>query len=1034
MKRIILIILSFCLSVGALAQNQQFFLEGVVYDENTETLVGATIVNTALQTSFLTDENGNFKIKVRIGDTLSISFMGYNDFQLIVKSTAPVRIDMKPNLSYRLSEATVVGYSKQERRDITGSVSSVKLTEHKSALSIDQLLQGQAPGVFVSGSSGSLGAANLLTIRGINSIMGDNNPLYVVDGVPIYGTDRSSNLVGTSGGSVPMATMGGTSVGGGTLEYNYDLKYSYEQNPLMFLNPDDIESIEILKDAFATSIYGSRGAAGVILITTKSGGQDKLNVNVTYSLSLDSPMGKPDLLNGSEYSKIYSMYYPSYKFGSDYNTDWLDAVTRTAISHSISANVSGGTNKSTYYISVAASDNQSYIINNELTRYSIRTNLNTKFSKKWSMGTNTSISSVDNNSVNANTVYGLAMLAAPNNPIYNEDGSYYYGYQPNSIGYAEAYNPVATAMNNKHNSTNMNVVSNTFLEYKALNWLTLKSEFGTNVAYSRSSTRKPTLPSHVINVPDNSASENVAMNNRIVWNNTLDINKVFNQNHFLQGVVGQSYEFSTEYSSSASGSGFFSDDLVGVGTAESIRVGASTGEVESALLSVFTRLNYQAMQRYMIGVSYRLDGSSRYNKNHRFIHIPSVSLAWRLSEEPFVKNNMKWVDDWKIRGSVGWSSKDANNTYYGAQAIYSLSSYKYGQFSYLDMTQPGNVNLNWEKTITYDLGMDISFLEGRLKGTLDYYYKLTTDMLFSSDLPAYTGYSKQSQNIADMQNQGFELQLYSYNIVRDNFSWMTILNFSTNSNKILKLDFEGNQLDQANSSYKFYAVGYPIAQWYLHTWKGVDPATGEPLWVLADGTITTTPPASNYQTSADNKTVYGTAQPLFYGSLSNALTYRNWEVNMMMTYSVGGRMINSTRASLLTYSTSNAYNLSKEILNFWQMDGQNTDIPKLKNKSIINNSDYTAAITSSRYIEDSSYLKLKSLSITYRIPQNFLNRMKINTSIKFYVMGTNLLTFTKYSGIDPEVSAFGSSALSAGYDNMTMPQSRGYQFGIKVGL
>ena len=1034
MKRLVTVLT--LLVLFGLSVNAQNVLEisGSVVDENKLPLTGATVVNKALNSACMVDESGSFKLKVKSGTEIDISFLGYIPVKMKVVSSAPINVQLKPDKElHTLSEATVVGYSKQERRDITGSVASVKLNEDKSFISVDQLLMGKATGVYVSSSSGSLGAANLLTIRGISSIMGDNNPLYVVDGVPIYGTDRTKNTLSTHGGQVPAVDMTSTQIGGGSLIYNYDLNYSYEQNPLMFLNPDDIESIEILKDAFATSIYGSRGSAGVILITTKSGRRDKLNANVTYTLSIDNPLGKLNVLTGDEYSQLYKLYYPSYRFDAGVNTDWQKEVTRTAYSHSVSANISGGTDKTTYYISLAGSYNQSYIINNDLSRYSLRTNLNTKLNDKWTLGTNTSISSVDNSSINANTIYGLSVMAAPNLPVYDSSGNYYYGYQPNTLGYSEAYNPVAFAQRNSASSNNVSVVSNVFIQYEPFDWLRLKSEVGENVSYTRTSTRRPSLPDNVRGISSDNASEATAMNNRMVINNTAELNKVAG-NHFIQGVLGQSYEFATEYGNLIYGSGFFSDDLKGVGTAENVRVSAGSGVDNWALFSAFARLNYQYKQRYMAGVSYRLDGSSRYNKSHRYINIPSVSLGWRLSEEPFIKNNLKWVDDWKLRGSIGWSSKDANNTYYGAQATYSLATYNYGDNHYLTMSQPGNVNLSWEKTVTYDAGMDLSILNERLKFTLDYYYKLTTDMLFSSDLPAYTGYSKQSQNIADMQNQGIELQVYSYNIVRKNFSWMTILNVSRNTNKILKLNFEGNQLDQANSTYKYYAVGYPVAQWYLHQWEGVDPSTGDPLWRLSDGTLTTTPPASMTGGSSLNKKICGTAQPDFYGSLSNSFVFGNFEVSAMLSFAVGGRMINSTRAMLLTYSTSKAYNLSKEIYNFWQIDGQETDIPKLKNKSIINNVDYTTSITTTRFLEDCSYLRLKTLQVTYKLPEKMMSRIGIKTSVKLFASGNNLFTLTPYSGLDPEVSAFGSSVIAAGYDNLTMPQSRTFQLGIKIGL
>lgn len=458
----------------------------------------------------------------------------------------------------------------------------------------------------------------------------------------------------------------------------------------------------------------------------------------------------------------------------------------------------------------------------------------------------------------------------------------------------------------------------------------------------------------------------------------------------------------------------------------------SAVEQQWALFSAFARLNYQYKHRYMLGATYRIDGSSRYNKDNRYLGTPSVSVGWRLSEENFIRDNFSWIDEMKLRASVGWSSKDGNNNYYGAQAVYELAKINYGGKNYLMMSQPGNKDLNWEKTVTYDVGLDLSLLKDRLNVTLDYYYKKTTDMLFASDLPGYTGYTKQNQNIADMMNSGVELQIIATPIQTKDWTWQTILNLSRSKNKILKLNFEGTQINQLNSSDKYYAEGEPAAQWYLHEWAGVDPLTGNPLWRYADGTLSTTPPASDGELSDANKKVYGTALPDFYGGFTSNLTWKNWELDMLFTFSCGSKMINATKANLMTYTTEDAYNLHKDMLTMWQVEGQKTSVPKLHHASIINSYDYSLGITTSRFLEDNSYLRLKSLQVTYNVPQSVLKRVKFFNSFKIYAGVTNVFTITGYSGLDPEVSAFGSSAVNAGYDYLTMPQSRSYQFGIRA--
>lgn len=1016
-------------SITTFAQSQQ--VSGVVVDEQGLPMEMVSVYVKGTQNIVGTDADGKYSIIANSKDTLIYTFLGYRKQETIVGKRKNINIVLKQTNALKLTDLVVTGYSKQERRDLTGSVSSVKPDDRVGFQSVDQMLQGKAPGVYMTNSSGALGSANLLTIRGISSIMGDNNPLYVIDGVPVYGTDRDANSMDMSGGSVPGIAMGGTQTGGGSLKYNYDLRYSFEKNPLATLNPDDIESIEILKDAFATAIYGSRGAAGVILITTKKGRRDRTQVNVGYTVSIDNPMGKLDLLNGDEYSDVYNRYYKT-GYPKFANTDWVDAVTRTAVSQAVNASVSGGSGKTTYFASLSFDDNESYVINNDMQRYAVRMNLNTSINQKLDMGLNMSLTRLNNNALSASNIYSLALKKAPNLPIRDEKtGDYYYGYAPNAKGDAEAFNPVAMAYINDESLEDTRVVGNGFLEYKPTSWLSLRSELGTDIYNSFSSIRKGELPENLTGAIGNQASESTALKYKIVVNNLLNINKTIDD-HFIQGVIGQSYEYTQERANSVAGSDFFSPDLSGVGAAQTKRV-TSAYMRKHALFSAFARLNYQWKHKYLAGVTYRLDGSSRYNRNHRYLSTPSFSLGWRASEENFIKDKYKFINELKFRGSIGLSSKDGNNSYYGAQAVYKLNTLtSYGGYNYLQMSQPGNENLDWERTITYDAGIDLEMFEGRFKMTLDYFYKKTTNMLFSSDLPLYTGYMKENQNIADMMNQGIDLQFITTNISTNDFQWQTILNLSRATNKILKLNFEGNQLDQANSSYKYYAEGEPVAQWYLHKWAGVDPMTGDPLWEYADGTISNVAPASNYATSHLNKFVMGTAMPDFYGSMTNTLFYKDFELNFMFTFALGSRMMNSTRATLLTYTNTDANNLGKEILNMWQIPGQKTDIPKLNNNSVINGYDYTTAITTTRFLENNSYLRLKNLTLTYNVPQNFLVKTKVFRQLRLFATLTNLFTITKYSGLDPEVSAFGSSATAAGYDNSTMPQSRSYQFGVRA--
>jgi len=1024
-KRFPLTLLSVVLTTVAFAQ--QHIVTGNVTDNQGSPLEFVNILVKGTSRGTMSDGSGAFSIDVSPTDSIQFSLIGFRKTTIVAGNRKRLSVTMD-DIEQRMAEMIVTGYSKQERRDLTGSVSSVKLDEDVSFQTVDQMLQGRAPGVFMTSSSGALGSANVLSIRGLSSVLGDNNPLYVIDGVPIYGTDRSNNSDDVSGGAIAAISMGGMQTGGGTLEYNMDLKYSFEKNPLATLNPEDIESIEILKDAFATAIYGSRGANGVVLITTKKGSRERPRVNVSYTLGVDQICGRLNLLNGDEYSQVYSSYYKGENFPKRYNTDWVDAVTRTAVSHNTSASCSGGSKSTSYYVSLSYSNTNSYIINNDMQRYSARLNLDTELSRKLKLGVNMSLSRLNNNALQAQDIYSMAIRKAPNLPIYTDDGDYYYGYQPNARGTAEAYNSVAMAYINDESSEDTRIVGNLFVEWNPISWLSWKTEVGTDIYNVFSNIRKGTLPETLAGVASNQASETQRNNLKYVVNNTLNINKVFGQ-HFLQGIVGQSYEHSKERYMGVSGDNFFSPDLQGVGAAQTRRVLGAHAR-HSALFSVFARLNYQYRMKYMAGVTYRLDGSSHYNKNHRYLGTPSFSAGWRFSRENFVHKALPFIDEGKIRASVGISSKDGNNSYYGSQAVYTLNSLtSYGGLKYLQMSQPSNANLDWERTVTWDVGLDLELFKRRVTLTLDWYSKKTTNMLFPSSLPYYTGYTTENQNVGDMLNTGLDFQVVTKNIDTKDWKWETILNLSLARNKILKLD--GSRMDEMNASYKYYAEGQPAAQWYLHKWAGVDSQTGDPLWEYADGTVSTVPPASQWKTSGDNKFVMGTATPDFYGSLNSNLTWKNLELDLFFNFCVGSHMINATRATMLTYS-QNADNLSSEILAMWQIPGQNTDIPRLRNASIIGAYDYTTAITTTRFLENNSYLRLKSLTLAYRLPQRFLQKMRYVKQLRFHFTATNLFTITPYKGLDPEVSAFGSSITAIGYDNSTMPLSRSYQFGVSA--
>lgn len=1008
-------------------QLKSVIIKGEVVEQDSGFPVfGATVMVKGTTTGVAADLDGKFEVRANIGDVLMISSMGYLSQEVKIKDNNYLILKLQPNVE-SLQAVTIVGYGKQERRDLTGSIGSIKGEQLDPVnVSFDNALTGKIAGVQINSSSGVPGSATSITIRGITSLNANgNNPLIVVDGVPIYGTDRNNNTTDFSRTAVGFGTIGGSSVSNNLPESS-----EFERNPLSMLNMDDIESIEILKDAYATAIYGSRGAAGVILITTKSGAIGKPRVNVNYSTTLSEPVSTPDVLNAQQYSEIYNLYYDEGDFPQGFATNWLNGVVRTALTNNLTTSFSAGTDKMKYYLSFSMLDQESYITNQDYNKYSTRLNADYKFSDKLRLGTNVTINFSDNKALNAQSIYRNAVLKGPNIASQTPLGDYYFGYAPNRKGYTD--NPFAQANKDINYVRDSRTIGNAFLEYEPIEGLTLKTEVGVDNLSSESYSRLISRPG----IEGGSARETTKQNRKFVVNNTITYVKSFNR-HAVNSVVGQSFEKSREQSGSIWGRDFSNDQVLAIGRAGQRGI-ASTLVQEWALFSAFARFNYQYNNKYLAGVTYRIDGSSRFNKNNRYIGFPSFSMGWRISEETFLKNR-RWINDLKFRGSIGFTGIDGTSGYYGDQGQYLPESYglQYNGISILQVKQANNPNLKWERTRTLDLGMDATLFEERINIQLDYYHKKITNLLYSSAVPWYMGYGEQQQNIGDMENKGIELALNTINVSTPNFRWTTDFNIARNTNKILKLNFEGSDATGVELGYKYFAEGESAAQFFLYDWAGVNPLTGNPLWNYPDGTQSETPPASLSNPNQYRKPM-GDAMPDFFGGITNTFSYKNIDISAFFTFAYGGQLYNGTKALLYTYSQDNANNLSSDILDYWLIPGHKTEIPQLHNASVISNGfggvrDYTVGRDTDRYLEDASYLRLKNIKLTYNFPKMLTDKYHMS-KLSVYIQGNNLLTFTKYTGQDPEVSAFGSSAILSGYDELTMPQVKSYSLGVNIGF
>jgi TonB-linked SusC/RagA family outer membrane protein len=1039
---IMLYILCSCFNLNAQKLVSLRQVSGSVKTDQNASISGASVKIKGSNKGTSTDEKGKFQLLVKPTDTVVVSAIGFMPLEVACNNTTALNIRLMQE-DKTLSEV-VIGYGKEKRRNITGSISSISSEElsRSPAISFDNAIMGKAAGVQVISSSGVPGSATGITIRGLSTLNPDGNqPLIVIDGLPVYGSGKGLNNKTFNASTTPAIGFGGTHVSD-----DITPKTEFENNPLANLNPADIASIEILKDAYATAIYGSRGSAGVILITTKKGSKGKPAFNVQYVTGTVQPIAKYSLLNGPQYNEIYTEYYRELGlnsvFNSPYNTDWVDEVTRTGISQQLDLSMAGGADKTQYFISGSYIDQPSYIINNGYKRYTGRINFTYQAAKNISVGINMSLAYTNNTSINAPSIYRNAIIKAPNLPVKDENGNYVYDKGSNPFGNMDI-NPVADALLNTNSLENTEGLGNIYVQFKPVSWLALRSEFGTELNNSESYTRRVKRPSGF----GNDAVETNSGNKKLVINNTATFLKSINGVHYINAVVGQSYEQSTENKIQIGGYDFFSDDIKSISGAGSKYI-LNAIKQKWALVSYFARVNYEYEHKYLAGVTYRIDGSSRFSSNRRYIGFPSFSAGWRLSEESFMKD-IKGVDDIKLRGSIGFSGNNSSTSYYGSQGQYTLNddNLTYAGVQILQMAQPENPNLKWERTKSIDVGLDITLWNNRFTLTADYYQKRIKDMILSSAIPLYQGWTIQPQNIGDMVNKGAELMVSGDIIRKADFTWSSSFNISTNSNKILRLNMQGEEVGLADDAFKFMKVGQPAGQFYLYDWRGVDPNTGNPLWADGKGGTSTVPPAALWAEVPDVnvfRKTYGTSLPDYFGGMSHSLIYKGWELDAFISFSIGAKMINGSSASLLTYTTEDANNLSTDVLDHWLVPGHVTDIPRLVNSSVISAPstntgsiyDYTTSETNSRFLEDASYLRLRSVNLSYNVNPELLKQLTRNAlrSLKIFVRATNLYTLTGYSGLDPEVNAFGSSAIQSGYDELTMPQNKLIQFGVNIGL
>ncbi|TGE08096.1 SusC/RagA family TonB-linked outer membrane protein [Hymenobacter fodinae] len=966
-------------------------------------LPGVTIIVRGTTIGATTDGKGQFSLNLPEGNnTLLVSAIGYQA-QTVNVTSGTVQVALRADVK-QLSEVVVTGYSEQNRKTLTSAISSVNGDALKDipAASPDQLLQGKAPGVQVSANSGVPGGGIFIRIRGSNSVNASNDPLYVVDGVFINNT----NLIATGLGN------------------------QVSSNPLADLNPQDIESIEILKDANATAIYGSRGANGVVLITTKRGkAGDKTRITFnTYHAWSKAPK-KYDLVTGQELATLENerflndggnpalVPYRSVAAGGrglpeeQQTYDRLSDVFRTAQTQSYELSAAGGSAKTQFYIGGGYFKQQSIARPTDFERFSLRVNLDNSVTDKLRIGTSTAltrthrnVSSNDNNPVG---VINSALFPRTNLPIYNPDGSY--------AKYGSFDNHQALIDNLNNDAVGSRVISNVYGQYQFGKHLTLRSSWSIdfNDMYENNFNNTLILAGQPRGTASSFLSRDITLLNEQTLNYSVDLG----ENHSLQALVGNTLQKNTFQRTSLAGQQFPSNDLTSIASAAT-QTGSSSRS-QAGLVSFFGKGTYSFKQRYTADVSIRADASSRFGRDNRWGYFPAVGVGWRLGEEEFVKN-LNLFQELKLRASIGKTGNQAGISDFAARGLVQ------GGANYLDLPgtaplQLANPNLSWESTRQWNVGVDAAVLQNRVLVEFNYYDKYTSGLLLNVPVPRKTGFASVVENYGAVSNKGLELQATVNWLPKAAAQWSTTFNVARNVNKIEKL---AAPITSGSRDIFRLEEGAPLYSFWLYHQTGVNPENGDAQYedVNGDGQLTV----------ADRKLV-GNAWPNYFGGLTNSLSYKGFDFGFTLNFEQGAKIMNMNRFFLVHGGTQSNIGYLKEQLDRWQKPGDVTDIPRLTTNAASNNYGGVVQNLSDRYLEDGSFLRLRTLSLGYTVPTVVAAKARLN-SLRVYVQAANLFTITPYSGLDPEVNSQSGVSNTKNFDWATVPQPRTFQVGLTVGL
>ncbi len=1036
MRKLLVALTAVLLFTGQLLAQKT--VTGKVMDEKGDPIPNASVVVKGSNTGTVSKQDGTFSLTVpSTARTLVISAVDLGTEEVSIGSQTTIAVTLKQS-DKSLQEVVVVGYGTQRKSDITGNIATVKgsAIADKPVPSFDAALAGRAAGVQITVPNGVLNNPPVFRIRGTNSINLSSYPLIVIDGIVTYSGDVSQTLAAS--------------------------------NVLSNINPADIESMDILKDAAATAIYGSRAANGVVVITTKKGKRGKAKVTYDGWVGRTTPTRMWKMLNAEQYMMIKNeglsnvgnpaRYLPTNgPDGRPIDTDWSDVIYRSGTSHSHNMSVSGANESTSYYFSFGFTNQEGIIRKNDFNRKTVRFNVDHKVNNWFNMGVNASYTNEENKAaLNSGSLPGaafasggvgrLALSLPPNVSPYNNDGTYNLNGNAlgkmNNIENITFWNPQPILDLNYSNTENNRIIGNVYAQIKPVKEVTFRTSYGIDYLNSDNKNFYTKLQGDGFSV-GGSAFSTLGKDKRWTWTNTLQFDKVLAEDHTIGILAGQEQQRTTNEGFGLSRQSLSDDffDVIQGGFNTPNTAGLSLGE--NYLTSFFGRASYDFKKKYFLTGSFRRDGYSAFAPGLKYGNFYSVSGSWDVSKENFWSNISNVVNSFRLRASYGKVGNISGIGNFASNSLYGSGLYNGGPT--LVFSQAGNPNLTWETSTKLDIGFTFGLWNNLITGEFAYYNNDINDLLLSVPNSPSTGMPNSIlQNVGAMYNRGLELTLNASPIRGKDFQWNTSFNITYNKNNVNSL-VEGVPFIATATSLETPSItrpGYPVGMLYVIETRGVDPATGRRVFVNAAGRELLydhgaavaarwtyrdngqVAPAIN--PGLDQK-VWKQTNPKYVGGFDNTFRYKNFDLNVLMTYQYGFYVYNGTRASALD---QRFWNSAAIVLNRWQKPGDITDIPKL---IYTDNTSNGSANPISDNVQKGDFIKLRSIAIGYQLPASLLSKAGIS-SARVYVSGQNLAIITKYEGPDPEVSSNGNGNLNQGVDRNTVANGRQITLGLNIGF